>query len=120
MKQKIMNATLNHLIHLQELMRQFESEGHPPRLRKQIDSLRAKLPEDVLRRFDHVADHRRLSVAPVSASGACGICHMKLPPADVLHIRSSTHTLPICPLCGGFLYLAAAVDEAKETTEVAS
>ncbi len=115
-----MNATLNHLIRLQELMQQFENEGNTSSLRKQIDGLRGKLPAEVLRRFDHVANHRRLSVAQISASGACGICHMKLPPADVLRIRGSTHTLPICPLCGGFLYMTATAEEAKETTEVAS
>ncbi len=117
-----MNATLNHLIHLQELMQQFENEGRSPSLGKQIDGLRAKLPADVRRRFDHVAEHRRVSVAPLTASGACGVCHMKLPAGDVLRIRSSTHLLPICPLCGGFIYYtaAAAVEEAKETTEVAS
>jgi len=114
-----MNAALKNLIHLQELVLQFENASHAPVLRKQIDSLRAKLPEDVLRRFDHVGEHRRVSVAPLTASGACGICHIKLPPADVLRIRGSTHTLPICPLCGGFLYMAATIEEAKETTEVA-
>jgi predicted nucleic acid-binding Zn-ribbon protein len=115
-----MNTTLNNLILLQELMQRLENEGRSPSLRKQIDGLRAQLPAEVLRRFDHVGEHRRVSVAPLSASGACGICHMKLPPADVLRIRSSTHTLPICPLCGGFLYMAATIGEAKETAEVAT
>lgn len=115
-----MNDTLNNLIRLQTLLQQFENEGHTPSVRKQIDSVRAKLPDEVLRRFDHVGEHRRVSVAPPSVSGACGICHMKLPPADVLHIRSSTHALPVCPSCGGFLYAVATVDEqASETAEVA-
>jgi predicted nucleic acid-binding Zn-ribbon protein len=116
-----MNATLKNLIRLQELMQQFESEGRAPGLRKQIDGLRAKLPEDVMRRFDHVAEHRRVSVAQLTATGACGVCHMKLPPADVLRIRSSTHLLPICPMCGGFIYYATvAVEPEREGIEVAT
>jgi predicted nucleic acid-binding Zn-ribbon protein len=115
-----MNATLNHLIHLQELMQQFESEGHPPRLRKQIDGLRVQLPENLLLRFEHLAERRRRPVAQLSESGACGSCHMKLPVAEVLRIRSSGHTLPVCPCCGCFLYPPAAVAEQMETTKVAS
>ena len=46
---------------------------------------------------------------------------MKLPPADVLRIRSSTHLLPICPLCGGFIYYATvAVEPEREGIEVAT
>lgn len=115
-----MNAALNHLIHLQELMRQFEDEGRTPGLCKQIDSLRAELPESLLSRFDHFAEHQRRSVAQLSESGACGGCHMKLPPADVLRIRTSGHILPLCPCCGRFLYAPGAVAKAKETTEVGS
>jgi predicted nucleic acid-binding Zn-ribbon protein len=101
-----MNATLKHLIHLQALLRQYENAGHPPGLRRQIDQARLTLPDAVLRRFDHVGEHRRVAVAPLSPSGACGVCHLKLPPAEVLRIRSSSHSLSVCPLCGGFLYAA--------------
>jgi predicted nucleic acid-binding Zn-ribbon protein len=115
-----MNATLNHLIQLQELVLQYENADHTSALSRRIDHLRAQLPQDVLRRFDHVADHRRIGVASLLPSGACGICHMKLPPADVQRIRTSTHMLPVCPLCGGFLYAAnAAVQPVGQKSEVA-
>ncbi|MGB8368604.1 MAG: C4-type zinc ribbon domain-containing protein [Limisphaerales bacterium] len=112
-----MNKTLTSLIQLQELMRRYENAGHPASLRRQVDRLRTKLPKNILRQFDHLAELGRLPVAQVSASGACGSCHMKLPPADMLHIRSSDHQFPICPFCGCFLYAAAAVAESKELTE---
>ena len=114
-----MNTNLNHLIRLEELTRDYEREGRSTKLRRQIDNLRAKLPENVLRRFDRLAEHDRLPVAQVSESGACGSCHLKLPPADALRIRSSSHALPVCPFCGCFLYTRAASTEEKETTAVA-
>lgn len=116
-----MNATLKQLIHLRELLRQYENAGHPPGLRRQIDQVRRKLPDAVLRRFDHVGEHRRVAVAPLSPSGACGVCHMKLPPADVLRIRGGQYPLPVCPLCGGFLYATETCFEtAAPESEVAS
>ncbi len=115
-----MNTTLETLIRLEKLTQQYEKEDQKTNLRKQINNLRAELPESLLRRFDHLAERGRLPIAQVSESGGCGSCHMKLPLADVLRIRSSSHVLPICPFCGCVLYAPAATTEEKETTAVAS
>jgi len=120
----IMNKTLTSLIQLQELMRRYENTGHPASLRRQADRLRTKLPENILRQFDRLAEHGRLPVAQVSASGACGSCHLKLTANDVLRLRhaleSNTENVLACPFCGCFLYLPAAVAESKELAEVGS
>ena len=114
-----MNTTLNDLIRLHEMIQRYENEGRTTSLRKQIDGWRAKTPENIPRRFDHLAKHGRLPVARVSESGACGSCHMKLPAADALRIRSSNHALPGGQFCGCFLYAPAPMIEENETTAVA-
>jgi predicted nucleic acid-binding Zn-ribbon protein len=116
-----MNNTLSDLIRLQELTLESESEGHEAILRKRIDRLRAKLPETVLRRFDHLAEHGRRAVARVSQSGACGSCHLKLTRGDVLRLRHTCEeAVPACPYCGCFLYAADTVSEPNETIAAAS
>ena len=112
-----MNTTLKDLIRLEELMQQSEDEGCDTSLRCQIDRLRIRFSKSILRQFDHLAELGRLPVARVSESGACGSCHMKLPAADLLHIRNGAQRLPICPFCGCFLYSPGAVVEPKELTE---
>lgn len=116
----IMNAILQHLIALEDLTEQCDN-GNPTTVqRTKIDNLRAELPVNILRRFDHLTKHGRLPVVPLSESGACGSCHLKLPPADVLRIRSSSHALPVCPFCGCFLYASAAVEEQNEMSVIAT
>jgi predicted nucleic acid-binding Zn-ribbon protein len=115
-----MNTTLKTLIRLEQLTQRCEKDDQETNLRQQIDDLRAQLPQSLLRRFDHLAERGRLSVAQVSASGGCGSCHMKLPLADVLRIRSSSRALANCPFCGCFLYVQAAVTEERETAAIAS
>jgi predicted nucleic acid-binding Zn-ribbon protein len=111
-----MNLTLKKLVELQELTRQSEEEEHPSGLQKKIEFLRTGLPEQILRRFDHLTKFHKQAVAPISSSGACGSCHMKLPPADALRIRSSSDQLVTCPFCECFLYSTAALfDEPKPT-----
>jgi predicted nucleic acid-binding Zn-ribbon protein len=117
----IMNTTLNDLVRLQELTRRYENSGHPASQHKRIVHLRGSLPANFLRRFDHLAEHGRLPVAQVSASGACGSCHLKLTPSDVLQFRHTQETraenIPQCPFCGCFLYSPAAVADSKELAE---
>lgn len=98
-----MNTILKEIIRLEELQRQSHIRGKAQDLSQEIDHVRAGLPEDVLRHFDHLTKIRRLPVAGLSKSGACGNCHMKLPPADVLNLRG-TSILMTCPFCGCFLY----------------
>ncbi len=113
-----MNVTMKNLIELQELMQRSKSQNHSESMRLEIERARAVLPEGVLRQLDHFTKFGRRAVAQLSESDACGSCHMKLPPADALHIRNSGHQLAICPLCGCFLYSPPlASDESKKTME---
>ena len=111
-----MNLTLKYLVELQELTQQCE-DGDSPTMRKEIERLRAGLPENILRRFDHFIQFHRQAVASLSTSGACSGCHMKLPPADALRIRSSSHQLATCPFCGCFLYSPLTLFDESKTTE---
>ena len=116
----MMNPTLKDLIRLDEAVQRYEREGCPANLHKQVNRLRTKLPANILRRFDHLAEHGRPPVARVSASGACGSCHLRLTPSEVLRFRhaqeSNAENISLCPFCGCFLYSLAAA-ESKELTE---
>lgn len=120
MKLTNMNTTLKTLIRLEELTQQYEKEDRRTNLRKQINDLRARLPESLLRRFEHLTQHGRLPVAQVSESGACGSCHLKLTVGDALRLRhpqdAKEDCVLTCPFCGCFLYVATAVTEGKEAT----
>lgn len=115
-----MNTTLKNLIRLQELTRLYEHSGHPASQHKRIVHLRGSLPPNLLRRFDHLTEHGRLPVAQVSASGACGSCHLKLTASDVLRLRhvqeSNVETVSLCPFCGCFLYSPTAAADSKQLT----
>lgn len=114
-----MNPTLKNLIRLEELSRQYDQEDCPANLRRQITRLRDKLPADVLRHFDRLAEHGRAPVARVFPSGACGGCHLKLTPSDVLRFRHAPmpedESAPMCPFCGCFLYMPDATAESSTT-----
>jgi predicted nucleic acid-binding Zn-ribbon protein len=117
----IMNATLKDLIRLNELVRQYEPEGCPARLHKQVNQLRAKLSTNILRRFDRLAEHGRRSAAQVSKSGACGSCHLALTPGDMMQFRNAQDQVFTCPHCGCFLYSPRAEhDESKAPAGVGS
>jgi predicted nucleic acid-binding Zn-ribbon protein len=123
-----MNMTLNNLVRLEALTRQCGKRNGTPGLRKQIARLRAVLPENILRRFDHLAGHGRLPVAQISVSGACGSCHLALTPGDAQRFQRHAQephldSVLMCPFCGCFLYAATpTVDiiEENETTTVVS
>jgi len=117
-----MNTTLKTLIGLQEATHHYEENGHVPSDAEQIAQLRAKVPANVLRRFDHLAERRRFPVVQVSESGACGNCHLKLTPNDALRFRrtmeSEQENVFTCPFCGCFLYSPLDVHEtAREDHE---
>jgi len=118
-----MNKTLANLIRLQELMEQCKHGGRTAGLRKQIDRIRGKLPEALLRRFEHLTQHGRLPVAQVPESGACGSCHLKLTLGDALRLRrpqdAKEDRVLTCPFCGCFLYVATAVTKENEATAAA-
>lgn len=113
-----MNATLKNLIALQEVTHHYEENGQAPSEWGQIEQLRVKIPANILRRFDHLAERRPFPVVQMSESGACGNCHLKLTPNDVLRFRRASEpdqeNAFTCPFCGCFLYSPA---EGLETTK---
>jgi hypothetical protein len=72
--------------------------------RQQIGRCRRQVPQNLLRRFDHLTGHGRAPVARLSDAGGCGNCHVQLPRADVLELKRAQEELHLCPFCGCFLY----------------
>jgi len=103
-----MNQTLKLLVELQGVIHHYEENGPVASDHARVEQLRAKVPANILRRFDHLAERRRFPVAELSNSGACGNCHLKLTPSDVLRFRralqSERDAVSTCPFCGSFLY----------------
>ena len=101
-----MDETLERMLRLKELMRKGRGRERPPGWQKEVDDLRAKVAADLLRRFDHLIDRGRLPIGLLSDSGACGSCHLKLTPDQVLHLRNKPGRGSSCPYCGCLLYVA--------------
>ena len=99
-----MNKTLAMMIRLQQLT---QHAGHSPNkaaLQRRILRLRRRVPEDYLNRFDRLFQRRGRAVVPMSASYACGGCHLQLPVGDVWLVREASEILASCPHCGCFVY----------------
>ncbi len=96
------SQNLIQLIHLQELTSRSESGQTPAR--GQIEELRAGIPLELLRSFDSAAGQRRMAVARVTESGACGGCHLKLPSGTPSRVQVLMDQIHKCPYCGCFLY----------------
>jgi hypothetical protein len=76
---------------------------------RHVSQLRAALPEELVRCFDHVAEHGRVPVATVTESGSCGSCHLQLPSGMASRLNFFHKTIHHCPHCGCFLYSARAL-----------
>jgi predicted nucleic acid-binding Zn-ribbon protein len=99
-----MNRTLAMMIRLQELTLHARRAGAVPTIERRVLRLRGRIPEEHLSRFDHLLQRRRVAVAGISKSGACGACHLQLPVGDVWLVREASEILASCPHCGCFLY----------------
>lgn len=113
-----MSITLSNLIRLQKLTLGSDGEGSEAVLRKQVERARAKLPEAMLRRFDHLVEYGRVPLMRLSESGACGSCHLKLPAAEAMQIRQEADHPHTCPHCGCWLYTAAEAATEKSLAPV--
>ena len=111
-----MNNTIAVLTRLFELT----GNGHtrPGPRGEEIKRLRDRLPDNLLRRFDRLIEHGHKPVAPLSESGACGSCHLKLPPDQVLDFRRSPDQVHACPHCGCVLFSQAPLREAQATARL--
>ncbi|HUJ11891.1 MAG TPA: C4-type zinc ribbon domain-containing protein [Verrucomicrobiae bacterium] len=99
-----MNKTLAMMLRLQELTLRARRSGGPAGVEKDILRLRGAIPEEYLSRFDRLLQRRRVAVAGISQSGACGACHLQLPVGDIWLVREASEILASCPHCGCFLY----------------
>lgn len=111
------NPKLSQLRHLQELTQRPGKAGVP--VEKQIKVLRAAMPPDLLRFFDHRAEHGQVAVAMASASGACGSCHLRLPSGLASSLNGMAEEMDRCPFCGCYLYspLACSSDSARTSSK---
>jgi predicted nucleic acid-binding Zn-ribbon protein len=89
-------------------------------MRSQIDEVHGCIPENLLRHFDRLYEHGKSLLAEISSSGACGSCHLKLPPGDALRVRSVSEANKViaCPFCGCLLYAPKSTDKALNETLV--
>jgi predicted nucleic acid-binding Zn-ribbon protein len=100
-----MHKALENMLRLQELTRESQMRHRRSKvLDAEIKRVRHRLPGDLLRNFDHLLAHRRTSVAALSETGACGACHLMLPPNQILHIGWAAREIHTCPHCGCYLY----------------
>jgi len=114
----IMNNTITVLTRLRELTEQDGGKEHGAARRAEITRLRDRLPEDLLRRFDRLVEHGHRPLASLSESGACGNCHLRLPPSDVLDFRHAPDRVHVCPHCGCMLFAATPLREVQATARL--
>jgi len=70
--------------------------------RGQRDALSAKLPRDLLKKYQTIRGRRGIAVVPV-LKGVCGGCHMAIPPQLYIVLQRGT-TIETCPQCGRIIY----------------
>ena len=74
-----------------------------------VDALRAKLPDNVLRSYDDIG-------AAKFNGRACGGCFIQLPPAERAEVLGEPEDeLPTCPNCGTLLVRVSPADAASAT-----
>src|SRR5260370_40137347 len=109
-----MDKMVAKMMRLQELMQHRSHRKLATERQKQADCLRRRVPKNLLRRFDHLVGQNRLGVATLSKAGACGDCHLMLPPGEGLEIRGRPERVAPCPYCGCYLLLPAGPKEQDE------
>ena len=93
-----------------------EIDERETNLKKQIEdtiALRAEtaaqIDEDTLARYDRLLKKGRANIVVGVEHSACGGCHMKLPTADVAHLKSSQE-VNYCPNCSCIIYYTRSMD----------
>jgi len=99
-----MNKTVAMMMRLQQLTQHARHSPNESALQRRILRLRRRIPENYLNRFDRLVQRRGMAVAGMSASYACGGCHLQLPIGDVWLVREASEMMASCPHCGCFLY----------------
>jgi predicted nucleic acid-binding Zn-ribbon protein len=96
------------LLELAWLDVQLRKTGKETKERRQledtINSVRAKVPAQILGHFDRQKSRGKLGIAPVRG-GVCGACHLKIPLGHVAELRHNQDDLALCDNCGTYIYL---------------
>jgi len=93
-----MNSTIHNLLKLQSIEFDEEKGGE-----KQINELRALIPEPILGHYDRLRARDKKGVAVVR-NQVCTGCHMRLP-IGVITILMQDRDIQLCDSCGRYLYL---------------
>jgi len=112
-------SQLRSLNHLSLEMRRVPSASpETVLLQKQIDALRARLPNSILGYHDRLSARGKASAAKVSGE-SCGACHLKLPRGLFCEL-SVPGRFGVCPNCGVFLWVETVVAEPAADPEPAA
>jgi len=93
--------SLNH--HSQEMRRVPGNSPEARILQKQIDALRARLPNSILGYHDRLAARGKASAVRINGE-SCSACHLKLPRGLFCEL-SVPGRFGVCPNCGVFLWV---------------
>jgi hypothetical protein len=72
-------------------------------VQRQMEAVRARLPNSMLGYHDRLAARGQVSAAQVTESDNCGACHLKLP-RGLIGELSLPGRFGVCPNCGVFLW----------------
>lgn len=95
-----MKTTLEALLQLQEL------DKHPRRraVPESADSLRKRIPADVLLHYDRYRARGRKVTATVNNNGVCGGCHVSVTRGLIVALQRGDQ-IQVCGNCGRYLML---------------
>jgi predicted nucleic acid-binding Zn-ribbon protein len=96
-----MKNLMDDLLALQDL--EFQTGQRSQEQEQRIQSLRERLPNPVLRRYDRLLARRKKGVAMVR-HGVCGECHIKVAIGTLGALAFGTD-IQVCGNCGRYLYL---------------
>ncbi len=98
-------SQLRSLNHLGQEIRSLPQESpEAVLLQKQIEALRARLPNSILSYHDRLAARNLASTARVNGE-SCGACHLKLPRGLFCELAVPGR-FGVCTSCGVFLWMA--------------
>lgn len=85
-------------------MRHANLEQEILKIRQARDALAGGIDAAWLARYNHIMDHKKDKALVPIENGACGQCHMTLPP-QVIHDTQRAEAIVSCSFCGRILYL---------------
>jgi predicted nucleic acid-binding Zn-ribbon protein len=96
-----MKNLMENLLALQDL--EFQTRRHSPEQKKLTQTLREKIPSQILGHYDRLMARGKKGLAAVR-NQVCTGCHLRVPRAFVLALMHEDD-IQICENCGRYLYL---------------